>query len=175
MDTVSAMLEEFQSVDAHNVKRYESPSVEVVADVSKVGVCAWNGMGCNMGDGDGVFMGCDSSKMITRCAKLTGALCEGDLGDTYRCYWDTTGDRAGAVQADHVEEAAMNMEMHGTVFTVAHLDVTLMDVLLAVTVLLTIGVVVHQLYHWWRGDAKEVVDGSPEYQPLMMDLMENRV
>jgi len=154
------------------VIQYESPSVGVVAEVSKVGVCLWNGMGCNTGDSvDGVFMGCDSSKMITRCAKLAGAACEGDQGEKYRCYWDVTGERAGSAHQGH-----LNADMESTVLTVADIEVTMKDVVLTVTATVTMLFAAYQLYRWWKGELKEVEEEKgAEHEPLMMDLMENRV
>jgi len=154
------------------VIQYESPSVGVVAEVSKVGVCLWNGMGCNTGDSvDGVFMGCDSSKMITRCAKLAGAACEGDQGEKYLCYWDVTGERAGSAHQGH-----LNADMESTVLTVADIEVTMKDVVLTVTATVTMLFAAYQLYRWWKGELKEVEEEKgAEHEPLMMDLMENRV
>jgi len=156
-----------------SVIRYESPSVGVVAEVSKVGICLWNGMGCNTGDEvDGVFMGCDSSKMITRCAKLAGAACEGEQGEKYRCYWDVTGERAGSARQGH-----LNAEMDSTVLTVKGLEVTMKDMVLVVAAAVTMLFAAYQLYRWWKGEVKEVEEKglSLEHEPLMMDLMENRV
>jgi len=147
------------------VKLYEAPSVEVVAETARVGVCLWNGMGCNTGEGvEGVFQGCDSSKMMTRCAKLGGAACEGEQGELYRCRWDTTGDRA---EVDRNAAAAV---------TVGNVKVSVLDALFVIALLLTVAVMARQMYHWWIGDAvKEIEEFGAEYQPLMMDLMENRV
>jgi len=152
----------------HSVKVYEAPKVEVVAEVAKVGVCLWNGLGCNTGEGvAGVFQGCDSSKMITRCAKLAGAACEGEQGETYKCRWDTSGERT---------DKEMNKEMDAVVVTVGSVKVSVFDVLFAATLLLTVGFMARQMYLWWIGDAvKEIEEYGAEYQPLMMDLMENRV
>lgn len=139
-------------------------------------------MGCNTGgDVGGVFMGCDSSKMITRCAKLTGAQCEGEKGETYRCYWNVNNDRTSSVRSDinhgHAEQASMNLDMDSTVVSVAQWNLTAMDVLLALTVCATMAAALHQLYQCWNGgkEQKEEVDLRPESQPLMIDLMENRV
>jgi len=156
--------------------RLSPPSVDVVADANKVGVCVWNGLGCNTGDGvNGVFMGCDSSKMISRCAKLGGAACEGDQGELYRCYWDRGGEREAAPKGERTEAERLEMEMDSAVLAVADLEVTAGDVLLAVTVLLTMAVAGYQLYSWCDGKKEVAADRMPERQPLILDLMGNRV
>jgi len=153
------------------VKQYSAPEVNIVADAAKMGICVWNGMGCNTGDGvDGVFQGCDSSKMITRCAKLGGAACAGDQGETYRCYWDTTGDRAGSARQGH-----LNADMEAVVLTVMDIDLTTLDLVMAAAVLVTVLAAIYQFSRWLKGEVKEVEEKGAEYEPLMMDLMENRV
>merc|ERR1719150_2616184 len=110
----------------------EQPAQKLSTHNSKAGICLWTGSKCNTGgEVGGVFMGCDSSKMITRCAKLTGAQCKGDSGETYRCYWNVNNDRTSSVRSDinhgHAEQASMNLDMGSTVVSVAQWNLSAID------------------------------------------------
>jgi len=61
--------------------------------------CVWDGTGCH---GD-----CDTKSMEDRCSRYNHDkdLCEGDVGQDYRCIWSHDGNTV--VQADEVEMEAM--------------------------------------------------------------------
>lgn len=94
--------------------------------------CVWDGTGC--------FGDCDTNQMKERCAEMESQTqCESDNGAQKRCRWDYGISTAFNYKA-FVVGRAIGMET----------DISAVNMLLVVAVLVTVLFAVRQVYRWYR-------------------------
>jgi len=103
--------------------------------------CVWDQAQCDH---------CDSRKMQTRCALLSHdqAVCESQIGTDYRCVWAA-------------QNKAMMLDVVGTVSAAMRQQITATDILLGLTLFVSVTFAVYQCYRWMCGP-KEGYEKVPD-------------